>query len=190
MSEPDRIISDMTAKLFEDLADPQTVNSAADNQWESSLWDGLEEVGLTRTWVPDALGGAGASIRDGFEVLRVAGRFAVSVPLGETLLAGWMLPRAGIEIPPSGRMTVVAGPDLAIKDGAVTGAAPNIPFASVAEHIVVVVDTPEGPQAGLVEPGECTVNSGESLSREPRDTGTLAGVKPRGMAPKIGRAHV
>ena len=47
------------------------------------------------TWVPDDLGGAGAEMPDGFAVLRVAGRFAAPVPLAETLIAGWLLARAG-----------------------------------------------------------------------------------------------
>ena len=42
---------------------------------------------------------------DGFAVLRVAGRFAAPVPLAETLMAGWLLARAGIAVP-SGPMTV------------------------------------------------------------------------------------
>ncbi len=63
MSDSDNLIVDTTTRIFQDLADPQTVNLAADDAWQGELWSSLEEMGLTRTWVPDDLGGAGATIR-------------------------------------------------------------------------------------------------------------------------------
>ena len=42
---------------------------------------------------PEKLGGAGASLAEGFALLGVAGRFAVAVPFAETLMAGWLLNR-------------------------------------------------------------------------------------------------
>ena len=55
--------------------------------------------------MPENLGGAGASIGEGFEILRISGEFAVAVPLGETLLAGWALARSGREVP-AGELSV------------------------------------------------------------------------------------
>ena len=105
MSDSDSIIVDTTTRIFQDLCDPQTVNNAADESWKAPLWSALEESGLTLTWVPDTLGGAGADITDGFDVLRVAGAFAVPVPLAETLLAGWLLSQGDLTAP-QGPMTV------------------------------------------------------------------------------------
>src|SRR3977135_1912126 len=92
----DNIIVDTATRIFADLCEPQTVNAAEEGRWPEALWNALEESGLTLTWVPDNLGGAGADIADGFAVLRVAGRFAAPVPLAETLLAGWLLGQAEI----------------------------------------------------------------------------------------------
>ena len=100
----DNIIVDTATRIFADLCEPQTVNAAEEGRWPEALWNALEESGLTLTWVPDALGGAGAEMIDGFAVLRVAGRFAAPVPLAETLLAGWLLAQAGISAP-QGPMT-------------------------------------------------------------------------------------
>src|SRR3981081_2920582 len=75
--------------LFADLCEPQTVNAAEEGRWPEELWNALEESGLTLTWVPDNLGGAGAEMIDGFAVLRVAGRFAAPAPLADTVVAGW-----------------------------------------------------------------------------------------------------
>src|SRR5881296_438143 len=101
----DNIIVDTATRIFQDLCEPNTVNEAEEGVWPKPLWDALEESGLTLTWVPDALGGAGAALADGFAVLRVAGRFAAPVPLAETLMAGWLLARAGLNAP-AGPMTL------------------------------------------------------------------------------------
>ena len=77
MSEADNLIVDTTTRLFQDLGDPQTIILATDDAWKQVLWNALEEMGLSRTWVPDDLGGAGAGVMDAFEVLRVAGAHAV-----------------------------------------------------------------------------------------------------------------
>ena len=94
------LIVDTATRIFRDFCDPQTVNRAADDAWKAPAWDALEEAGLTLTWVPDTLGGAGAELVDGFAVLRVAGRVAAPVPLAETLLAGWLLRAPGSTRPP------------------------------------------------------------------------------------------
>lgn len=92
------LIADATRRIFRDLGDPQEINHAGE-AWREPLWRALEQAGLTRAWVPEALGGAGASLAEGFEILRISGEFAVAVPLAETLLAGWALARAGRAVP-------------------------------------------------------------------------------------------
>ena len=101
----DNIIVDTATRIFADLCEPATVNAAEEGTWPTALWDALEESGLTLTWVPDTLGGAGAELLDGFAVLRAAGRANAPVPLAETLMAGWLLTQAGIEAP-AGPLTI------------------------------------------------------------------------------------
>ena len=104
VTESDHIVAETAARIFADLADPQTINRARDDGWKAPLWRALTEAGLTLAWVPEKQGGAGASLADGFAILGVAGRFASPVPLAETLMAGWLLARAGITAP-EGAMT-------------------------------------------------------------------------------------
>src|SRR5204862_1448640 len=94
------IIVDTATRIFGDLCEPQTVNAAEEGRWPEELWNALEESGLTLTWVPDDLGGAGAEIGDGVAVLRGAGRCAAPVPLAEAVPAGWVLAQAGTSAPP------------------------------------------------------------------------------------------
>ena len=96
MSETTDIVVDTTRRIFRDLGDPQTIINAEGRDWAGPLWAALEEAGLTRAWVPEALGGADLSVTDTFALLREAGAHAVAVPLAETLLAAWTLAKAGI----------------------------------------------------------------------------------------------
>jgi acyl-CoA dehydrogenase len=173
----DNIIVDTATRIFQDLCDPATVNDAEQGVWPKALWDALEESGLTVAWVPDDLGGAGATMADGFAVLRASGRFAVPAPLAETLMAGWLLARAGIAVP-AGPLTlapvhadghIVLGADLRLN-----GRARRVPFARNAgnERMVALLST-----AGL------PISQDQSLAGEPRDTVSFDGVTPDSAKP-------
>jgi alkylation response protein AidB-like acyl-CoA dehydrogenase len=153
MSESNSIVAETAARIFTDLADPQTVNAARDGAWKAPLWSALEENGLTLAWVPDDLGGAGASLADGFEVISVAGRFAAPVPIAETLLAGWLLSQARIASP-QGMMTLAPmRPRDSITlaaDGTLAGRARGVPYARDAAHIAVLAHGAKGPVIALV----------------------------------------
>ena len=107
----------------------------------------MSAAGLPLAWVPEKLGGAGASLADGFAILGAAGRYALPVPLAETLLAGWLLARADVEAPagamtvaparPRDRMTLNA-------DGTLSGRANGVPFARDCEHIAVFAGSAYG----------------------------------------------
>ena len=103
VSESENIVAETAARIFADLADPQTVNRAGDTAWTAPLWRALEQAGLPLAWASEAQGGA--SLADGFAILGAAGRYAIPVPLAETLIAGWLLAQADIEAP-TGAMTV------------------------------------------------------------------------------------
>jgi acyl-CoA dehydrogenase len=182
----DTIIVDTATRIFEDLCEPATINNAEAGKWPQALWNALAESGLPLTWVPEELGGAGAQMADGFAVLRVAGRFAAPVPLAETLMAGWLLARAGIAVPP-GPLTIAPvhadGRLVLGADGRLQGRARHIPFARHADHIAVLA-RPNGKAgdetvAALVKAADLPKKEGASLAGEPRDDVDFAGAVPR-----------
>ena len=141
MSEDQNMIAEATARIFADLADPQTINAAKADAWRAPLWQALEEAGLTRAWVPADKGGAGISLVEGFEILRVAGQYAAPVALAETLIAGWAMAEAGLDVP-EGVLSIasVRSRDrLALAGGKVSGTARAVPHAAEASLIVVIV---------------------------------------------------
>ena len=105
MSESENIVVETAEKIFADLADAQEINRDKKGEWKAPLWKALSEAGLPLSWVDEDLGGSGASLAEGFAVIGAAGRFAIAVPLAETMLAGWLLAQAKISSP-EGEMTV------------------------------------------------------------------------------------
>ena len=73
-NDSDHIVAESVARIFADLADPQTINRLDDGAWKALFWQALSDAGLPLAWVPERLGGAGASLAEGFAVLGVAGR--------------------------------------------------------------------------------------------------------------------
>ncbi|MFL6937423.1 MAG: acyl-CoA dehydrogenase family protein [Xanthobacteraceae bacterium] len=185
MSENGSIVVETAARIFSDLADPRAVNRAKDESWKASLWQALVDNGLTLAWVPEAHGGSGASLADGFDVLGVAGRFAVPVPLAETLLAGWLLARAGISSP-DGAMTVApARPRDRITlepDGTLSGCARGVPFARDVDHLAILAHG-DALSVALVETKALLIGDGRSLAGDALSVVTLDGVTPIHVAP-------
>jgi acyl-CoA dehydrogenase len=173
VTESDNIVAETAARIFADLADPQTINSARDDRWKEPLWRALSEAGLTLAWVPEKHGGAGASLADGFAILGIAGRYALPVPLAETMIAGWLLARAGIAAP-AGMMTaapVRPRDRIALNsDGTLSGRAAGIPFARDSEHIAIVAADDKGAAIALVKTSDCRVSEGQNLAGDPANT--------------------
>jgi acyl-CoA dehydrogenase len=185
LSENGNIVAETAARIFADFADPQTINSAKSEAWKADLWRALEEAGLTLAWVPDTLGGAGASLSDGFEVLGVAGRFAAPVPIAETLLAGWLLSGVGMTSPqgamtvaptrPMDRITLNAG-------GTLFGRARGVPFATDAAHLAVLVHDSTGAHVALIPTSAARITAGRTLAGDPLCDIVFDGAKPRQVA--------
>jgi acyl-CoA dehydrogenase len=186
VAEEDNIVVQTAERIFVDLADAQTINSSKDGSWREPLWRALTEAGLTLGWVPEEQNGAGASLQDGFSVIAAAGRHGISVPLAETMLAGWLLAQAGIASP-DGMMTVApADPRDRLTldaDGTLSGRARNVPFASLARHIAVLVRQGNGYAVALIEAAQVRIVTGIGLGSDASDTLVFDKVQPQIVAP-------
>ena len=181
----DNIIVDTATRIFRDLCQPATINDAENGVWPQALWAALEEAGLPLAWVPEELGGAGAEMADGFAVLRAAGRVAAPVPLAETLMAGWLLARAGIAAP-AGPLTIApvhADGNIALGgDGRLVGRARRVPFARNVSHIAVAARHGGERVVALVATAGLPVAHDKSLAGEPRDAVAFEGAVPEAIA--------
>ena len=181
MAESENIVVETAEKIFADLADAQEINNDKKGAWKARLWQALGEAGLPLSWVGEEFGGSGASLAEGFGVLGAAGRFAIAVPLAETMLAGWLLAQAKIASP-EGEMTVApASPKDRITlnaDGTLSGRARGVPFAKQAKHIAVLASGTTGTSIALVDASKVRIDDGLNLGGDNSDTVILDKVAP------------
>jgi alkylation response protein AidB-like acyl-CoA dehydrogenase len=168
----DTLVQESARRLFADLATPALINAAEAGTFPAELWNAVETAGFTDALAAVAVRpGDLAGIADAAAILREAGRFAVPLPLAETMLARWLLAGAGIE-PPQGPLTflpMARGGDLgARREGTgwrLAGRAAGVPWARQARGIAVLTDG----QVALLSPKAIDLRPGKSLAGEPRD---------------------
>jgi acyl-CoA dehydrogenase len=186
VAESENIVAETAEKIFADLADTQTINHDKQGSWKAPLWQALTEAGLPLSWVPEECGGSGASLAEGFSVLSAAGRFAIAVPLAETMLAGWLLAQARITSP-EGAMTVApASPKDRITvnaDGSLSGRARGVPFAKEAKHLAVLASSTNATLIALVDAASVRIEAGLSLGGDHNDTVIFDKVQPVSIKP-------
>jgi acyl-CoA dehydrogenase len=185
MNEMQTLLADTVTRLFTDLVTQDLRESAEKGQWPAKLWQAVEENGLTLTQIPEARGGGGGTWQDAYVVVSAAGRFAVPLPLAETMVAGWLLSSAGLDVP-TGPLTVApvhAGDQLSLsRDGAgwrLAGIATRVPWGRAASHVVVATDD----MVALVAAGTARIETDVNLALEPRDTLAWTGAPVVAAAP-------
>jgi len=178
VSDTREMLEDTVTRLLGEKVTHALLTDAESGRWPADLWRAVEDHGLTRTHVPEVLGGAGCGWGEAFAVLRAAGRHAVPLPLAETVLGAWLLAAAGIEAP-AGPLTVLADP---VPEGALSGSrsgngsgdrfthrASRVPWGFAAGHAVFTTERGGRTHVGVVATKGGLAARGENLAREPRD---------------------
>ncbi len=189
MNDTQTMLADTCARLFTAEVTPGLIESAEKGTWPAALWQTLEENGLTLPQIPESRGGAGGSWGDAHVVLVAAGRFAVPLPLPETMIGAWLLASSGLKVP-LGPLTVApvrAVDTLTLsRDGAgwrLSGVASRVPWGASAGHVVVSAASDGKPMIALVAGGSATAEPDVNLAFEPRDTLTWSGAPVLAAAP-------
>ena len=147
MSEARNALTDMAEGLFGDLT----------GQGFVAGWPRLIEAGFETLLVPEAAGGFGGDWGDLAALLKIAGAKRLGLPLAETVIARWLLARAGIEAP----------------DGLITFAihAHRAPWGRHAA--AVIVQSADG--CALYPAAACAWDHGRTPAGTPSDALTLTG---------------
>ena len=190
MSELGTLLADTVTRLFHDLVTKELIESAEKGVWPDKLWRALEEGGLTLPLVAEARGGAGGTWRDAHTVVRAAGKHAAPVPLAETIVGGWLLDQAGLDVP-LGPLTIAPahqGDTLRLEGAAggwrLSGTASRVPWGAAASHVVAVADGGDAPLVALVARGGAgRATADRNLALEPRDTLRFDGAAVVAAAP-------
>jgi acyl-CoA dehydrogenase len=176
VSELGSLLTDTVGRLFGTLATKELIESSEKGAWPEKLWRALEEGGLTLPLVSEDAGGAGGTWLDAHVVVRASGRHTAPVPLAETIIAGWLLSRAGLEVP-FGPLTLapVHGDETLtlVRRGSglsLSGTATRVPWGRRAGHVVTVADVDGRATVALVATAGARITEDKNLALEPRDT--------------------
>jgi alkylation response protein AidB-like acyl-CoA dehydrogenase len=171
MSEDD-IIGPAIARIFSREATAKVRESAEDGVFPERLWQALAEAGALHPSAPAEARGAGGEARDELAVLREVGRAAAPGPIADTMLAGLMLSRAGVEIP--------SGPLASVSASTRSNDGDLIERAAWGRAVKTVVLVGEN-DISVLPPGVWSIRPGRSLSGEPWDEMVIRGRAPSAM---------
>ena len=152
------LLTDAAARLFGDLAEKR-------NDPFTDLWAPVEEAAFPLLLVPEADGGFGGSWVDAFAVLRLAGYHALPLPVGEVIVAAWLLNRSGLELS-DGLATIAPEIEGKLVNGHFTGTLTNVPWGREAAVVVAALDG----KLIRLDRTNATVETRQNVADEPRDT--------------------
>lgn len=182
MSETDEIVLDSTRRLFENLFPHDEANRRDESVWPQPAWDKVAELGLPLALLPEEAGGFGLGAGAIQGIVGLAGRYAVPLPIAESMIATRLLGEAAIEAPDGALTIAAAGPSLKIdRSGeglALSGTLPRVPWGADAAGIVFVADLAAEPVLALLLPQDVSVRRGRNMAGEPRDEVTVETTVP------------
>lgn len=151
-------------RVLTDHVTPQMVVAAEAGTWPAGLWKAIEDNGLGIAAAPEKLGGVGAGWHDAFGLVSATGRYAVPVPLAETILANWLLGLAGIKAV-TGPVTVGVAQGSSSFDGRFSGCLLDVPWGETSDHVLTVASG----SLILLRAADARCVRSLNLAREPRD---------------------
>ena len=158
------VASEFVALLEDVLGRHRPDPSRPGGEFDRALWELLDDLGLVRLSGSEAGGGSGAGWHDAAALHEQVAAHGIQLPLVEhDLLAGWLLEQLG---------TTALDGVLTLGRVDRDGTARGVPWAEVADHIVLVREDGSGNGAGtavVVTPAEVAITSGRNLAGEPRD---------------------
>lgn len=169
------MIIDVTSTIFKDLSTKELIDKSERGEWSQSLWDVLTESELIAVGIPEKLDGSGGDLEDAFSIIYLAGKYAVPLPLSETILAKGALAELGEQTdnnPITCNFEEGNEVQLFKSDNgyAVTGTLVNIPWGRHAESVLALGMLDGKAVVGLFPVDKAVVQEVNNLAGEPRDT--------------------
>lgn len=122
--------------ILRDRATPEAIRAIENGGTPASIWNAVEEAGFLELLTPESAGGAGLSLPAIAPVFTAFGRYAIPVPLAQSIAARALLRDAGVAAPAG--MTTLAGACRRRENGALE--APQVPFGMTCDHVLANVD--------------------------------------------------
>ena len=95
----DDLLGQSFERLLQEHCTPAHVRDIENGGPADALWTAIEQSGFLDALIPEEKGGAGLALRDVFPLAVLCGRYAVPVPVAETILARAIYVAASQEVP-------------------------------------------------------------------------------------------
>lgn len=150
------LIFDSAKRLF---AQYPVAPDGRDGAWDPALWQAVEEAGFPLALLSEDEGGYGLEPADAFGLLHIAAAGVKVMPLGETMLANWLLAKAGL-VPAEGPAAIAR-----------QGASSRIAYGRYLKALVLFAPDEEGLDVFRLNLPEKEASwiHGANLAGEPRD---------------------
>jgi len=187
LTEEQEAVAHVAATIFDDLATPARVKEVerSDDRVDRHLWSALSTAGLVGIAAPEAVGGAGLGMVELALVLEQQGRRVAPVPLLWSALAAMALARSeaagaralaeravagdavltcalGTPGAPGGPGGPGGGSGITLTGGRLSGEALAVPFAHLAERVVLATAT----TLVLADPGDAAREVAEGTDHQ------------------------
>jgi acyl-CoA dehydrogenase len=176
MNDEQALLIAAADRIFASIAAARDMTKST-HLWRDCDWSAVEDVGLTLALVPEQKGGFGIQMLDALQIVRSVGMFALPLPLPETMIANWLISRAGIT-PRRGALSIATGDRndrlRIVREGdgwRVSGILHRVPWARYAAGVVALAD--DGSRVAQIPRALLQIKEGENLAAEPRDTVTV-----------------
>ncbi|MFN0317382.1 MAG: acyl-CoA dehydrogenase family protein [Burkholderiales bacterium] len=182
-----QLFEDSIHRILTDHVNPALLQSAEAGNWQEALFNLLDEGGFARASATEASGGVGAPWPDLFPIVFACGRYALPLPLPESLAACALLDQAGIPIP-TGRLTLGrANASTRLERHAsnwrLHGSLDAVPWGGAADFAVTSVSHDGTRYLVLIERNRTSVHSDQNIAREPRDRLDFSGAPAHAVMP-------
>lgn len=180
-SELEVMIGESVQRIFTDQVTPELLRNAEAGVWSANLWQIVEDNGLSLALCRGDTGGSDASWPEASPILSGMGRWAVPLPLAETMIATSLLDSAGVDLP-AGPVTIAVGTGLArATNGTLSGVLPGVPWASRCGQLLLSLTGAGGATSlALVDLAQhgVAIRCGVNMAAEARDEVSLSAVQP------------
>lgn len=190
MSEDRTAVAEAVTGILRDHCSPDDVRRTEAQGWNEELWAVLAASGFTLISVPEEAGGSGGDLADACAVIQATGHFAAAVPVAETsVLGGWALAAAGLEVPAGPTTVGTEGPhdELLLEESGsgwrVSGRLHRVPWARQVERLVLLAPHDGGHRVVSLPTTDLDIRPGTNLAGESRDQVVLDGVAADTSAP-------
>ena len=147
------MLAEMIERLLDRHLDDGAQAKARSGEWLPDLWTEIEEMGLPLALLSEDQGGFGLDAADQGEALRLLGRYAMPLPVVETMGANRLLAQAGLPLA-AGAAGLARADHLTIAGGKLSGTVARVAWGEQLDCLALAV--------------------GDTLYRVPRSGWTIA----------------